>query len=683
MKKILIILPLAALFACNQTATNEETKSEEMAKPKGFELSNLDTTVSACDNFYQYAIGGWLNDNPIPSTESRWSSFNVVTDANNEKLKTILEEFAAKKDAKKGSMEQQIGDFYKSAMDTVKLKEMGAQPIIPYLEKIKAVQSKEELIQLAAEFNAMGIGSVFGMYVGQDDKNSSAYITHIYQSGLTLPDRDYYLKTDEKSENIKSEYLEHVEKMFNLLGTESSMSKENATKVMNIEKSLAEISMTRVDRRDPDLTYNKYSYADFKTNFKGIDWDNYTNSLGLKGVEDIIVSQPDFLKKSIGFISQYSLEDWKVYMQWHLLDNMASYLGEDFEQQNFDFFSTTLRGTKEMKPRWKRALGTVNGSLGELLGKAFVDRHFPEESKKEVSQMVENLRAAFKVRIQNLTWMGDSTKEKALEKLASFNKKIGYPDKWKDYSSVEITDNFIQNIINTNKFEFDYMVNKLGQPVDQDEWHMTPQTVNAYYSSSQNEVVFPAAILQPPFYDKDADAALNYGGIGAVIGHEFTHGFDDQGSKYDGEGNLKNWWTDADRTAFDARANKVVEQFNRFEPLDSVFVNGKLTLGENIADLGGLILAYHAMEKSFEGKETPAKIDGFTTQQRFFLGWAQVWHMNMTQEELRNRVITDPHSPGEYRVRGPLANLPEFANAFGCSANDAMVAGDSTRATIW
>lgn len=683
MKKILILLPLAALFACNQSANKEDDKSEEMTNPKGFELSNLDTSVSACDNFYQYAIGGWLKDNPIPSTESRWSSFNVVTDANNDKLKAILEEFAAKKDAQKGSMEQQIGDFYKSAMDTVKLKEMGAQPIMPYMDKINAVASKADLIQLAAEFNTMGIGSVFGVYVGQDDKNSSAYITHIYQSGLTLPDRDYYLKTDEKSENIKSEYLKHLSEMFQLLGDDSEIAKTKAEKVMEIEKSLAKISMSRVDRRDPNLTYNKYSYADFKSNFKGIDWDNYTNKLGLRGVEDIIVTQPDFLKKSIGFINQYSLEDWKVYMQWHLLDNMAAYLGDNFEQQNFAFFSTTLRGTKEMKPRWKRALSTVNGSLGELLGKAFVERHFSEDSKEEVSQMVENLRAAFKVRIQNLTWMGDSTKEKALEKLASFNKKIGYPDKWRDYSSVEITDNFVQNIINTNQFQFEYMANKLGQPVDKDEWHMTPQTVNAYYNSSQNEIVFPAGILQPPFYDKDADAALNYGGIGAVIGHEFTHGFDDQGSKYDGEGNLKNWWTDADRTAFDERANKVVEQFNKFEALDSVFVNGKLTLGENIADLGGLILAYYAMEKLFEGKEIPAKIDGFTPQQRFFLGWAQVWHMNMTEEELRNRIMTDNHSPGEFRVRGPLANLPEFANAFGCANTDAMVAKDSSRAAIW
>lgn len=681
MKKLLFILPAAALFACQQAPSEEAV--ETPTKPSGFELSNLDTTVAPCDNFYQYAIGGWLKNNPIPSTESRWSSFNVVTEGNNTRLRAILDEYAAMTNAKKGSKEQQIGDLYKSAMDSTKQNELGAQPILPMLEEIAALTTKEDFLKLSAEYSKKGIGSMFGMYVGQDDKNSSAYITHIYQSGLTLPDRDYYLKDDAKSVEIREKYTEHIVKMFSLLGDEDVVAKSKAETILKIETDLAKVSMSRVERRDPEKTYNKFEFNEFKSKFKGVDWDTYTSILGLKGVDQIIVSQPEFITSAISYIKNYSLDELKVYQFWSVLDNFASYLGEDFDKQNFSFFATTLRGTKDMKPRWKRALGTVNGSLGELLGKAFVERHFPEESKAEVSQMVENLRAAFKVRIENLTWMGDSTKEKALEKLASFNKKIGYPDKWKDYSSVEITDNLVQNIINARMFSFKEMTDKLGKPVDKDEWYMTPQTVNAYYSSSQNEIVFPAGILQPPFYDKDADAALNYGGIGAVIGHEFTHGFDDQGSKYDAEGNLKNWWTDADRAAFDERANKVVEQFNGFEALDSVFVNGKLTLGENIADLGGLILAYHAMEKSFEGKEAPAKIDGFTPQQRFFLGWAQVWHMNMTEEELRNRIITDPHSPGEYRVRGPLANLSEFSEAFGCDNNSPMVAKDSLRAVIW
>lgn len=681
MKKLLFILPAAALFACQQAPS--EATVETPTKPSGFELSNLDTTVAPCDNFYQYAIGGWLKNNPIPSTESRWSSFNVVTEGNNTRLRAILEEYAAMTNAKKGSKEQQIGDLYKSAMDSTKQNELGAQPIQPMLEEIKALTTKEDFLKLSAEYSKKGIGSMFGMYVGQDDKNSSAYITHIYQSGLTLPDRDYYLKDDAKSVEIREKYVEHIVKMFSLLGDEEAVAKSKAETILKIETDLAKVSMSRVERRDPEKTYNKFEFNEFKSKFKGVDWDTYTSILGLKGVDQIIVSQPEFITKAISYIKSYSLDELKVYQSWSVLDNFASYLGEDFDRQNFSFFATTLRGTKDMKPRWKRALGTVNGSLGELLGKAFVERHFPEESKAEVSQMVENLRAAFKVRIENLTWMGDSTKEKALEKLASFNKKIGYPDKWKDYSSVEITDNLVQNIINARMFSYKEMTDKLGKPVDKDEWYMTPQTVNAYYSSSQNEIVFPAGILQPPFYDKDADAALNYGGIGAVIGHEFTHGFDDQGSKYDAEGNLKNWWTDADRAAFDERANKVVEQFNGFEALDSVFVNGKLTLGENIADLGGLILAYHAMEKSFEGNGVPEKIDGFTPQQRFFLGWAQVWHMNMTEEELRNRIITDPHSPGEYRVRGPLANLSEFSEAFGCDENSPMVAKDSARAVIW
>jgi len=678
-KYYLPLILLSVAVACQESKTNEETKTEETVNNVGFDLSNLDTTASPCTDFYQYAIGGWLKENPVPSTESRWASFNVVIDSNNAKLKKILEDFSAK-EADKGSMEQQIGDFYKSAMDSVKADELGIKPIEEDLNRVEDLKDKSEIIPLIAAHRKQGIASLFGVYVGQDDKNSEQYITHIFQGGLGLPDRDYYLKEDEKSLEIQNAYQKHIANMFALLGEEESP--QIAEKVYSIEKKLAERSMTRVERRDPEKTYNKYSIqelADFTPNF---DWNTYLADVGASNIEELIVSQPDFIKATEEYINTIDLEDWKLYFKWKVIRAFASNLSADFVNESFDFYGKTLSGTKSMKPRWKRALSKVNGSIGQLLGKAFVKDHFTEESKVVVSQMVENLRAAFQDRINQLTWMSEETKAKALEKLHAFNYKIGYPNKWRDYSALEVTDNLVANMKNSNAFNFEYMMNKLGNPIDKEEWFMTPQTVNAYYSSSKNEIVFPAGILQPPFYSAEADAAINYGGIGAVIGHEFTHGFDDQGSKYDHVGNLQNWWTEEDRDRFEERANKVVAQFDSFEAADSLFVNGKLTLGENIADLGGATLSYYALEKEV-AENQPEDIDGFNYQQRFFLGWAQVWHMNMTDEELRKRIATDPHSPGEYRVNGPLANMPEFSNAFNCKSGDAMVNPDSTKAVIW
>ncbi|MEX2380465.1 MAG: M13 family metallopeptidase [Vicingaceae bacterium] len=686
MNKILALSCAAAfaLTACQSDSKfgqDEKAENQNTEATHGFDLANLDTTVAPCDNFYQYAIGGWLKNNPVPSTESRWSSFNVVNDSNNLKLRKILEDYSSK-DNEAGSMEQKIGDFYKSIMDSTHAEDLGYTPIQAELEKIEALTNTSDLVKLLAHHKSIGVNSLFSIYVGQDDKNSEQYITHLSQSGLGLPDRDYYTKSDQKSKKIQQAYQAHIGKMFALLEAENS--NVLAKKVYSIEKTLAEASMTRVERRDPDKTYNKMSVAKLESEFANISWDTYFDQVGVKNIDHVIVSQPYFLKVAAEQLKIVSIEDWKVYLKWRLIDTYASELSSDFVNQNFDFYGKTLSGTKEMKPRWERALSKINGNIGQLLGKAFVDRHFSKEAKEEVSRMVENLRAVFRTRIQNLEWMTEETKVKAIEKLESFNKKIGYPDKWRDFSDLEIVaDNQVKNIMNSRQFNFAYMINKLGKPIDQDEWFMSPQTVNAYYSSSKNEIVFPAGILQPPFYSVSADAALNYGGIGAVIGHEFTHGFDDQGSKYDAKGNLQNWWTEEDRTSFDARAQKVVDQFDGFEVLDSVFVNGKLTLGENIADLGGATLAYHALEKELEKNGKPDKIDGFTYQQRFFLGWAQVWHMNMTEEELRKRIATDPHSPGEYRVIGPLANMPEFAEAFDCKEGDPMVNSDTSKAIIW
>jgi putative endopeptidase len=689
MKKKVIPIALVGLSATllMSCGGNQQPKENKNATPDAipaFELSNLDTTVTPCNNFYQYAAGGWIAANPVPSTESRWGSFNVLFEENNEKLRGLLESAMEKENAAKGSIEQLVGDFYYAAMDSNMVEDLGMKPIVPELEAIDQLKSSEDLIALLAAYKRVGGPALFGFYVGQDSKNSDAYISYISQSGLGMPDRDYYLAEDERSKSVREAYIQHVQKMFMLIGEDENTATQSAETVMRIETKLAENSMTRTERRDVEKTYNKLSIAGLDSLTSNIKWADFFAKMQVAGVNEVVVGQPEFLAFADQLISDVSIEDWKTYLRWHITDEAAPYLSSDFVEQNFDFYGRTLSGRKELKPRWKRAMSAVNGYLGEPLGKLFVEQYFPESSKQKVATMVENLRSVYKERVKNLEWMSDATKAKAIEKLDAFKYKIGYPDKWEDYSNVDIQrDAYVQNLKNVSRFAFEDMISKLGKEVDRDEWFMTPQTVNAYYSSSRNEIVFPAGILQPPFYNKDADDPINYGGIGAVIGHEFTHGFDDQGSKFDASGNLNNWWTEEDRKRFDERAQVVVEQFNGYEPIDSMHINGQLTLGENLADLGGLTLAYYAMEKAYEGKEKPAPIDGFTYQQRFFLGWVNVWKNSITEEELRRRIITDPHSPGEYRVIGPLANMQEFANAFGCSDTDPMMRSKDERAVVW
>lgn len=679
------IAPAVAIVltgGCQPNKETEQAATEE--KVVAFDIANIDSSYAPCENFYLFAAGNWINNNPVPSTESRWGSFNVLFEENNKKLKAILEEAMSNKDKKKGSVEQLVGDFYYAAMDSNKVEQLGFSPVQPELDEIDALTDKAALKDLITRNQLTGGQGIFGFYVGQDSKNSEVYIAYLTQSGLGMPDRDYYLNADEKSTETREAYREHVQKMFELIGSTADEAGAAAQTVLDVETKLAEISMTRTERRDVEKTYNKMKVEELSAMTSEMNWNEFFDKIEAKGVKEVVVRQPDFVKKADQLLASVPLESWKTYLKWHVIDQAAPYLHSAVVEQNFEFFGKTLRGTKELKPRWKRSMNAVNSYLGEPLGKLFVERHFPDSSKKEVANMVENLRAVYKERVRQLDWMSEETKEKALEKLDAFNYKIGYPDKWEDYSSVDISpENFYRNIKNTSKFAYMDMVEKLGQPVDKDEWFMTPQTVNAYYSSSHNEIVFPAGILQPPFYNKDADPAVNYGGIGGVIGHEFTHGFDDQGSKFDAAGNLNNWWTEEDRKRFEAKANVVVEQFNTYEPLDSMHINGHLTLGENLADLGGLTLAYHAMEKFYEGKEKPKNIDGFDHRQRFFLGWVNVWKNSITEEELRNRIITDPHSPGEYRVMGPLSNMKEFSEAFGCSPGDPMVRGDEERAVVW
>tara|TARA_B110000046_G_scaffold112201_1_gene119314 strand:+ start:3335 stop:5377 length:2043 start_codon:yes stop_codon:yes gene_type:complete len=680
MKNLLLPLIVGIGLTSCDLSTKDNTEASVQQAP-AFSLSNLDTTVSPCDDFYHYAIGGWLKDNPIPSTESRWSSFNVLSDSNNAKLKKIFHEFSSK-EFDKGTVEQKVGDFYKSVMDSTTAENRGLEPLDKLLTELDEVSTMEDYVELTARWRQFGISSFSNLYIGQDDKNSSEYITFLSQGGLGLPDVSYYTKSNEKAVEIQNAYKDFLIVLLGLTRAENP--EEAAITIFNMEKSLAEISMTRVERRDPELTYNKLSFSELQKLTSEINWGSQFSLIGLNNVQNVVVGQPNFFKGLNKMLKDIPVSDWKVYSRWKLIDAYASNLSSEFVNANFDFFGKTLSGTEVIKSREERALRQVNSGLGELVGKAFVERHFQEESKADVRQMVENLRTVFKERVKELDWMSEETQLKALGKLDAFNMKIGYPDKWTDFSNLYITkDDLVQNVMNIRKFNFDKMIEKLGKPVDQDEWFMTPQTVNAYYSSSQNEIVFPAGILQPPFYSLDADEALNYGGIGAVIGHEFSHGFDDQGSKYDAKGNLANWWTEEDRARFDARANVVVKQFDGYFPLADLHVNGSLTLGENIADLGGATMAFYALEKELERVGKPEPIDGFTYQQRFFLGWAQVWHMNMTEKELRKRIATDYHSPGEYRVKGPLANMSEFAEAFGCSASDPMVNTDSAKAVIW
>jgi putative endopeptidase len=652
--------------------------------PKAIDSVNMDGSVKPCENFYQYANGGWIKANPVPADKSRWGSFEQVADRNRDILKSILDEVSARKDWPKGSIEQKVADFYASGMDEAAIEKAGTAPLKPWLAKVDNLKTTKSLPALLGELRLDGIGGGFGFMVAQDPKESTRYIGTLNQGGLGLPDRDYYLREDPKSKEIRANYVAHVTKMLELAGEKPDAAAAAAAAVMDVETQLAKASLTRVENRDPQKTYNKMTLAELEKLGPDFSWRAYFDQLGVKQVPDLNVRQPQFFKAIAEMSTTVPLEQWRMYLRWHVINGMADSLSKAFQDESFAFRGKVLNGVPEQEDRWKRVQAATDRALGEALGQLFVRRTFSPEAKARMIELVENLRAALKERIETLDWMSPETKAQALRKLAAFHVKVGYPDKWRDYGKLEITrTSYAENLLRARHFETARNLAKLGKPIDRTEWGMTTPTVNAYYSSTMNEIVFPAGILQPPFFDAKADDAVNYGGIGGVIGHEMSHGFDDSGSQFDADGNLKNWWTDVDRAAYKARTELIVKQFDAYEALPGEHVNGKLTLGENIGDLGGLKIAFAALEKALAKKGRPGLIDGFTPQQRFFLNWAQVWRMTIRDEALRVRLNTDPHSPGKYRVIGPLSNLPEFYEAFSCSAGTGMVRPPEVRPSIW
>lgn len=668
---------LVALASCGEKGG--ETKTTR----KFIDPANMDTTVSPKDNFFLYANGAWLKNNPIPGDKTRWGSFDELIENNYKALHELLDAAAAKKDAAPGSAEQKVGDLYRAGMDSVTIDKAGITPLNDLMARIDAIKDANGIINEIALEQSEGNSNLFGFYVGPDDKNVTNNICNLSQSGLGLPDRDYYFDKDERTTKIRDAYKAYQVKLLMLMGEDSATAVKNAAGIYKLEEALAGASMTRVEMRDPYKLYNKYSFDQFNKMTPGIDWKSVFATMKVTGQDSFIVGMPKFFAEISKQLKATPVDVWKIYLKFHNVSGAAGFLSKDINEANFDFYGRTVRGQKEQRPRWQRVLRVVDGSIGELLGQMYVDKHFKPEAKQRMLELLKNLQDTYADRIKRLDWMSEATKQKALGKLNTFMKKIGYPDKWKDYSKLEIKGNdYFKNAMAASAFEYNYNISKLGKPVDRTEWGMTPPTVNAYYNPAFNEIVFPAGILQFPFFDQAADDAVNYGGIGGVIGHEMTHGFDDQGRQYDADGNLKDWWTEDDAKKFTEKADVVIKQFDSYTVLDTVHVNGHLTLGENLADLGGIAIAYEAFKKTKQG-QSEDKIDGFTPDQRFFLSWAQVWRGQATPEETANRIKTDPHSPSVWRCNSPLMNMPEFYKAFGIKEGDKMFRPEAERAKVW
>jgi putative endopeptidase len=680
---LVLALAQAAAAATPDQKTTRFPARKLMPAHKPIDPANMDPSVKPGDDFYRYANGKWLEKNPIPPSESRWGSFSEVAERNSQILVDILDSAAKKTDAPKGSALQMVGDFYATAMDSERVDRLGAKPLDEDLARIAAMKTTDDLLAELARLQTRDIHAPFAVFAAQDAKQSTEVILQVVQGGLGMPDRDYYTKTDDASKALREKYQAHVTKMLELLGDDAGSAAAEAKTVLGIETQLANASFTRVQRRDPEANYHKMTVDELAGMTPALHWPRMLEGMGVTGAYPINVGQPDFVKAVDGMIASVPLADWKTYLRWHLLDSSADLLGSSFVNEHFEFFGRTLTGATALRPRWKRARDLVDDSIGEALGQLYVERAFTPQAKARALAMVQNLRAELRDRLTHLDWMSEATRQQALRKLDAFQVKIGYPDVWRDYSALTIDRaSFYGNVTRSTEFEYRRNIAKLGKPVDRKEWGMTPPTVNAYYNSRMNEIVFPAGILQPPFFDANADDAVNYGGIGAVIGHEMTHGFDDQGRKSDADGNLKDWWTPEDAEKYKARSAVIEKQYADYVAVDTLHINGKLTLGENTADIGGVSIAYGALEKALKGRKRE-RIDGFTPEQRFFLSFAQIWRNNVRPEAVRLRINTDPHSPGEFRCVGTVSNMPEFAKAFGLKEGDKMVRAENERAKIW
>lgn len=676
MKQILPVLMFAAVPACGAMAQNKS----------GLVLADLDKTVSPATDFYQFATGGWQKSHPLPAAYSRYGSFDMLQENVNKQINTILTDLSKKK-YQAGTNERKLSDFYKMAMDSARRNQEGIAPVKPMLDEMEAAKTLEALRQVQLKYGKMGFGVPFGSYFGADDKNVTMNIFSVGQGGLTLGQKDWYVNPDKATSDIREAFKKHIVRMFELFGFNHADAQRKMQSVFRFETELALVSKSNVELRDPQANYNKMTLAQFEETYPNIPLKAYTQAEGIdtKYIQELIVGQPAFFAGLDKLLPLLSAEDLRAIMEWDLIQGSASYLSDAVREANFDFFGKTMSGRKEDYPLWKRATNQVQGAMGEALGKMYCERYFPAQSKKMMEELVHNLQVSLSQRIDAQTWMSDSTKANAHKKLDRFYVKIGYPNRWTDYSKLTIdpSKSFYENVMAARFFAHDkHIAEKAGKPVDREEWHMTPQTVNAYYNPTTNEICFPAGILQRPFFDAKADAAFNYGAIGVVIGHEMTHGFDDQGRQYDADGNLHDWWTAHDAKGFEERANLYTEFFNAIEVLPGLHCNGKFTLGENLADHGGLMVSFNAFKNATAKKPLKSK-DGFTPAQRFFLAYAGVWGQNITEQEIRNRVKRDPHSLGEWRVNGALPHIDAWYEAFGVKKGDKMFIPESERLQLW
>jgi len=671
-----------AVSAMTITAcTNKSKDTTEAQRTVFFDKAGMDTTVKPGENFFLYANGKWIKNTKIPGTETSWGSFNILYNSNQDKIHAILDDLSGKDNAD-GSKEQKVADLYKSGMDTVTIDKLGYDPVKPLLAKIATVKDYKELVKLSADGFKDGDGFLFGFSVSPDDRVSSKNIAHFDQTGLTLPEKDYYFKTDSASQKIRAAYVKYIAKLFTLTGVDAKTAATKADGILKLETEIAKSHLTPTELRDPVKNYNKFAVTALQKQVPDIDLADAFNRMGLK-TDTVLVGQPGYYKALDNLLKTQPIDLWKDKAMFGALNDAASSLSKDFRDAHFDFFGKTLYGQKKQKERWKIMAQRVDGSLGELLGQLYVAKYFTPKAKQRMLDMVNNLQSVYRERIEKLDWMSPETKKKALEKLNAFTKKIGYPDKWKNYDDVTITkDGFYNNLVSVAKHDYKEMIKKVNKPVDRTEWIMTPPTVNAYYNPTYNEIVFPAGILAFPFFDENADDAINYGAIGLVIGHEMTHGFDDQGRQYDKDGNLKDWWTKEDATKFKAKVQVMIDEYNKYTVLNNVHVNGALTQGENLADIGGLAIAYQAFKNTPQGKGN-VKIDGFTPDQRFFLSLTQVWREKQTDELTRMLINVDPHSPDMYRVNGPASNSAAFYEAFGIKPGDKMYIPENERVKVW